>query len=36
MGRRAIGRYQNGNGYSYQEDLPERGPGGKKSFDREK
>jgi len=26
MGRRSMGRYQNGNGYSYQEDLPERGP----------
>lgn len=25
MGRRAMGRYQNGNGY--QEELPERGPG---------
>lgn len=27
MGRRSMGRYQNGNGQSYQEDLPERGPG---------
>jgi len=26
MGRRSMGRYQNGNGYSYQDDLPERGP----------
>lgn len=24
-----MGKYQNGNGYSYQEDLPERGPGAK-------
>jgi hypothetical protein len=28
MGRRQPGgKFQNGNGYSYQEDLPERGPG---------
>lgn len=27
MGRRSVGRYQNGSGQSYQEDLPERGPG---------
>ncbi|CRK99230.1 CLUMA_CG012680, isoform A [Clunio marinus] len=26
MGRRSTGRYQNSNGYSYQNDLPERGP----------
>lgn len=29
MGRQTRGRYQNGNGYSYEEELPERGPGAK-------
>lgn len=32
MGRRSMGRYQNGNGQSYQDDLPERGPGATKSI----
>lgn len=28
MGRKPqYGNYKNGNGYQYQEDLPERGPG---------
>lgn len=30
MGRRSMGKYQNGNGHSYQDDLPERGPGAMK------
>lgn len=30
-----MGRYQNGNGYSYQEDLPERGPGAENFFSQE-
>jgi hypothetical protein len=27
MGRRQVGGRYNGNGYTYQDDLPERGPG---------
>lgn len=28
-----MGKYQNGNGYSYDEDLPERGPGAREIFE---
>ena len=29
-----MGKYQNGNGSSYQEDLPERGPGAEKILEK--